>query len=80
MITILTTSSIWLILCLLYLPYGLFWSGSITEIQKEIHKYEDENFKDFLNWKQMDRMGVILILFLLLADLLLLVGIRREEK
>ena len=80
MITILTTSSIWLILSLLYLPYGLFWSGSITENQKEIDKYEDENFKDFLNWKQMDRIGVILILFLLLADLLLLVGIRREEK
>ena len=74
-ITILTTSSIWLILCMLYLPYGLFWSSSVTEIQNE-----EEIIKDFLSWKQIDRIGIIIILFLLLADCLLLVGIRREEK
>ena len=68
-LTILTTSSIWLLLLALYIPYQLLWSPFIaaTEDDKTIYR-------------MLDQAGVTLIIVLLFADSLLLVGVRKEEK
>ena len=64
-----TTSSIWLILLALYIPYQLLWSPYIlaTEDEKTVYRI-------------LDQAGVTLIIVLLFADSLLMVGVRKEEK
>ena len=64
-----TTSTIWIILLVLYIPYQLLWSPFITASDHEKRVY-----------RIMDQAGVTLIILLLFADSLLLVGVRREEK
>ena len=69
LVTTVTTSLIWLILLVLYLPYQLLWSPFITATEDDKSVY-----------KLVDQVGVTLIIVLLFVDSLLLVGVRKEEK
>merc|ERR1711915_598945 len=87
LVSTITTSIIWLLLCLMYLPYELFWSKARDELQGntetrfEMTKDDDvnNNFKK-LSWKRVDQVAIIVILFLLFTDCMLLVGIRRKMR
>ena len=69
LLTVLTTSSLWLILLALYIPYQLLWSPYIAAT-------EDDNSV----YRILDQAGVTLIIVLLFADSLLMVGVRKEEE
>ena len=68
LVTILTSSTVWLLLLVLYLPYQLVWSPFVT------------GEGDDSIYRRLDQAGVILIILLLFTDSLLLVGVRKEEE
>ena len=69
LVTILTSSMVWLLLLVLYLPYQLLWSPCVTG-----------EGDDSIIYRRLDKAGVILIIVLLFTDSLLLVGVRKEEE
>ena len=69
LLTVLTTSTIWILLLVLYIPYQLLWSPFISAAEHDKTVY-----------RILDQAGVTLIIVLLFADSLLLVGVRKEEK
>lgn len=80
LISTVVTGSIWLFLVILYLPYELFLSKSLKQAQHIGEVDEATNSHMLLNWRRVNQLGIILILFLLFTDCLLLVGIRRKNK
>ena len=69
LVTILTSSTVWVLLLVLYLPYQLLWSPCVTG-----------EGDDSIIYRRLDKAGVILIIVLLFTDSLLLVGDRKEEE
>ena len=71
LVTILSSSTVWLLLLVLYLPYQLLWSPCVTVTGEG---------DDSIIYRRLDQAGVILIIVLLFTDSLLLVGVRKEEE
>merc|ERR1712198_63092 len=83
LVATITTSIVWLLLCLMYLPYELFWSKAREELQGNTEtrfEMNDDNNMKKLSWRRVDQVAIVVILFLLFTDCMLLVGIRRKLR
>ena len=88
-------SAVCSLLVLLYIPYCLHWSPSIQQLREhkgqtgtQCHVRADfstfflleEIFTPDFDWRIFDKALVIILLFLLITDLFLIVGVRKEHK
>ena len=76
LLSVLANSLVCTLLLLLYIPYSLNWSPVRAQIEAQKN---GEATLDF-DWKIFDSSLVIIILFLLLTDLFLIVGVRKPHK
>ena len=76
LLSVLANSLLCTLLLLLYIPYSLNWSPVRAQIEAQ---KKGEVTLDF-DWKIFDSSLVIIILFLLLTDLFLIVGVRKPHK
>ena len=76
LLSVLVNSLVCTLLLLLYIPYSLNWSPVRAQIEAQKN---GEVTLDF-DWKIFDSSLVIIILFLLLTDLFLIVGVRKPHK
>ena len=80
------------LLLLLYIPYSLHWSPVIHQLQSPGSQTPaglvgiiyliilgEISSSDF-DWRIFDKTLVIILLFLLITDLFLIVGVRKEHK
>ena len=84
------------LLVLLYIPYCLHWSPAIHQLREHkghtgtqcvmsgrifqhFFLLEEISTPDF-DWRIFDKALVIILLFLLITDLFLIVGVRKEHK
>merc|ERR1712226_259092 len=76
LLSVLLNSLLCTLLLLLYIPYSLNWSP----VRKQIEAQKNGEIALDFDWKIFDSTLVIIILFLLLTDLFLLVGVRDPHK
>ena len=62
------------LLLLLYIPYCLYWSPVRHQLTS------DQISAQQIDWRIFDKTVVILLLFLLITDFFLIVGVMKEHK
>merc|ERR1711997_68061 len=76
LLSVILNSVLCTLLLLLYIPYSLNWSP----VREQIEAQKNGEITLDFDWKIFDSSLVIIILFLLLTDLFLIVGVRKPHK